>query len=47
MGEIENAKKQYMKCLQFGTDKSVDQKVIGEASEGLEKAEVISNFYSS
>ncbi|KAK9079403.1 hypothetical protein SSX86_001074 [Deinandra increscens subsp. villosa] len=41
MGEIENAKKQYMKCLEFGNDNSVDMKVIAEASEGLEKAQKV------
>jgi len=40
MGDIENAKGHYMKCLQFGDDDSVDRKVIAEASEGLEKVQV-------
>lgn len=41
MGEIENAKEQYMKCLQFGDDDSVDRKLLAEASEGLEKVQVM------
>ncbi|KAL8245149.1 hypothetical protein R6Q59_011407 [Mikania micrantha] len=41
MGEIENAKKQYMKCLQFGNDNNVDRNVIAEVSEGLEKAQKV------
>ncbi|PWA81145.1 dnaJ domain, Tetratricopeptide-like helical domain protein [Artemisia annua] len=43
MGEIENARKQYTECLQSGTDNSVDRKVITEASEGLEKAQKVSD----
>ncbi|KAK1429513.1 hypothetical protein QVD17_11722 [Tagetes erecta] len=41
MGDIENAKGHYMKCLQFGDDDSVDRKVIAEASEGLEKVQKV------
>ncbi|KAM0008904.1 putative DnaJ domain, tetratricopeptide-like helical domain superfamily [Helianthus debilis subsp. tardiflorus] len=41
MGEIENAKQQYMKCLQFRNDNSADGKVIAEASEGLEKVQKV------
>ncbi|XP_024984778.1 uncharacterized protein LOC112520616 isoform X2 [Cynara cardunculus var. scolymus] len=41
IGEPENAKQQYMKCLQSGTDNSVDGKVIAEASEGLEKTQKV------
>ncbi|MFS8005222.1 putative DnaJ domain, tetratricopeptide-like helical domain superfamily [Helianthus anomalus] len=43
MGEIENAKQQYMKCLQFRNDNSADGKVIAEASEGLEKVQKVLN----
>ncbi|XP_076939030.1 uncharacterized protein LOC143607474 [Bidens hawaiensis] len=41
IGEIENAKRQYMKCLEFGNENSVDGKVISEASEGLEKVQKV------
>lgn len=45
MGEIENAKTQYTKCLQL-TDNNVDQKITAEASEGLEKAQVTCIIFS-
>ncbi|GJV92941.1 IQ-DOMAIN 31-like protein [Tanacetum coccineum] len=32
MGELENAKKQYLKCLQSGTDNCWDRKIIADAS---------------
>ncbi|KAI3687798.1 hypothetical protein L1987_81501 [Smallanthus sonchifolius] len=41
MGEFENAKKQYIKCLQSGNSNSGDVKVIAEASEGLEKVQKV------
>ncbi|KAI7749558.1 hypothetical protein M8C21_021925 [Ambrosia artemisiifolia] len=41
MGEIENAKQQYIKCLQFGNGNSTDEKVLAEASEGLEKVQKV------
>lgn len=47
MGEIENARKQYTECLQSGTDNSADRKIVAEASEGLEKAQVMCTFFSA
>ncbi|XP_071701197.1 uncharacterized protein [Rutidosis leptorrhynchoides] len=41
MGEIENAKTQYTKCLQLKADNNVDKKFLSEASEGLEKAQKV------
>ncbi|KAI3822495.1 hypothetical protein L1987_10085 [Smallanthus sonchifolius] len=41
MGEFENAKKQYIKCLQSGNNNSGDMKVTAEASEGLEKVQKV------
>lgn len=43
IGETENAKQQYTKCLQIGNDTCMDKKVIAEASEGLEKAQKVSD----
>ncbi|KAL4592188.1 hypothetical protein LXL04_005175 [Taraxacum kok-saghyz] len=42
IGEIENAKQQYTKCLQPGND-TIDKKVIEEVSEGLQKAQKVSD----
>ncbi|XP_024984367.1 uncharacterized protein LOC112520288 isoform X1 [Cynara cardunculus var. scolymus] len=41
IGEVENASLQYMKCLQSGNDVCVDRKLLVEASEGLEKAQIV------
>lgn len=43
IGETENAKQQYTKCLKFGNDSDMDKKVIAEISEGLEKAQKVSD----
>lgn len=40
LGEIEDASKYFKKCLQSGSDICVDRKIIVEASEGLQKAQV-------
>ncbi|KAJ8551339.1 hypothetical protein K7X08_000709 [Anisodus acutangulus] len=39
LGEVENASKFFMKCLQHGPEACVDRKILVEASEGLEKAQ--------
>nr|GMD19264.1 tpr repeat-containing thioredoxin ttl1 [Ipomoea batatas] len=44
LGEIQNASKYFMKCLQEGSDTCVDRKLLVEASEGLEKAQKLSNY---
>lgn len=44
IGEVEKATLQYMKCLQSGSDVCVDRKLLVEASEGLEKAQVFDVF---
>nr|XP_043611364.1 uncharacterized protein LOC122582995 [Erigeron canadensis] len=41
IGEVEKATLQYMKCLQSGSDVCVDRKLLVEASEGLEKAQKV------
>ncbi|KAI3743531.1 hypothetical protein L1987_61241 [Smallanthus sonchifolius] len=41
IGEVENATFQYMKCLQSGSDVCVDRKLLVDASEGLEKAQKV------
>ncbi|KAI3512205.1 hypothetical protein L1887_19474 [Cichorium endivia] len=41
IGEVENATLQYMKCLQSGNDVYVDRKLLVEASEGLTKAQKV------
>ncbi|KAK9068414.1 hypothetical protein SSX86_012527 [Deinandra increscens subsp. villosa] len=41
IGEVENATVQYMKCLQSGNDVCVDRKLLVDASEGLEKAQKV------
>ncbi|KAD3337673.1 hypothetical protein E3N88_33193 [Mikania micrantha] len=41
IGEIENATVQYMKCLQSGSDVCMDRKLLVDASEGLEKAQKV------
>jgi DnaJ family protein C protein 7 len=40
LGEIEDASRYFKKCLQSGSDICVDRKIIVEASEGLQKAQV-------
>ncbi|OAY48487.1 uncharacterized protein LOC110617158 isoform X2 [Manihot esculenta] len=42
LGEVEDASQYFMKCLQFGNDVCVDRKVAVEASEGLQKAQKVS-----
>ncbi|CAN4119849.1 unnamed protein product [Withania somnifera] len=42
LGEVENASKFFMKCLQHGPEACVDRKILVEASEGLEKAQRVS-----
>ncbi|KAL4334862.1 hypothetical protein GQ457_07G043330 [Hibiscus cannabinus] len=39
LGEVENAMEYFRKCLQSGTDVCVDRKVAVEASDGLQKAQ--------
>ncbi|PWA86756.1 heat shock protein [Artemisia annua] len=41
IGEVEKATLQYMKCLQSGSDVCMDRKLLVEASEGLEKAQKV------
>lgn len=40
LGEIEDASRYFKKCLQSGSEICVDRKIIVEASEGLQKAQV-------
>lgn len=42
LGEVENASKFFMKCLQHGPEACVDRKILVETSEGLEKAQRVS-----
>lgn len=42
LGEIEDASRYFKKCLQSGSDICVDRKIIVEASEGLQKAQRVS-----
>ncbi|KAK4708960.1 hypothetical protein R3W88_029885 [Solanum pinnatisectum] len=42
LGEVENASKFFMTCLQHGPEVCVDRKILVEASEGLEKAQRVS-----
>ncbi|ESQ41213.1 hypothetical protein EUTSA_v10012476mg [Eutrema salsugineum] len=42
LGEIEDASMYFKKCLQSGSDICVDRKIIVEASEGLQKAQRVS-----
>ncbi|CAI9768623.1 unnamed protein product [Fraxinus pennsylvanica] len=41
LGEVENATLHFMKCLQAGPEVCVDRKLIIEASEGLQKAQKV------
>ncbi|KAH9789979.1 Heat shock protein DnaJ with tetratricopeptide repeat-containing protein [Citrus sinensis] len=42
LGEIEDASKYFRMCLQSGSDVCVDQKIAVEASDGLQKAQKVS-----
>ncbi|KAM3398426.1 hypothetical protein P3S68_001941 [Capsicum galapagoense] len=42
LGEVENSSNFFMKCLQHGPEACVDRKILVEASEGLEKAQRVS-----
>ncbi|KAG7555045.1 DnaJ domain [Arabidopsis suecica] len=42
LGEIEDASRYFKKCLQSGSEICVDRKIIVEASEGLQKAQRVS-----
>ncbi|CAA7039857.1 unnamed protein product [Microthlaspi erraticum] len=42
LGEIEDASRYFKKCLQSGSDICVDRKIIVEASDGLQKAQRVS-----
>lgn len=42
LGEVEDASRHFMKCLQPGSEACVDRKLVLEASEGLEKAQKVS-----
>ncbi|KAF8115956.1 hypothetical protein N665_0025s0391 [Sinapis alba] len=42
LGEIEDASRYFKKCLQSGSDICVDRKIVVEASEGLQKAQRLS-----
>ncbi|XP_010519774.1 PREDICTED: uncharacterized protein LOC104799115 isoform X2 [Tarenaya hassleriana] len=42
LGEIEDASRYFKKCLQCGSDICVDRKIFVEASEGLQKAQKVS-----
>lgn len=44
LGEVDNASLHYIKCLQAGSDVCADRKLLVEASEGLEKAQKVSEF---
>ncbi|XP_059625039.1 uncharacterized protein LOC132268238 isoform X2 [Cornus florida] len=46
LGEFEDASLHFKKCLQSGSDISVDQKLLVEASEGLLKAQKVSECMS-
>lgn len=43
VGEVENALLHFTRCLQSGSDVCVDRKILVEASEGLEKAQKVSD----
>lgn len=40
LGEVEGASQYFKRCLQLGTDVSIDRKIPVEASDGLQKAQV-------
>nr|CAD1840027.1 unnamed protein product [Ananas comosus var. bracteatus] len=44
LGEIEDALKNFKKCLQSNKEATLDQKILTEASEGLQKAQKVSDY---
>ncbi|XP_027360431.1 uncharacterized protein LOC113868759 isoform X2 [Abrus precatorius] len=44
LGEVEGASQYFKRCLQSGTDVCVDRKIAVEASDGLQKAQKVSDF---
>lgn len=44
LGDVENASRHFIACLQSGNDACVDQKLALEASEGLEKSHRVSEW---
>jgi len=44
LGEVEDAVQYFKRCLRLGIDVCVDQKTAVEASDGLQKAQVIFLF---
>ncbi|KAL1324521.1 hypothetical protein AAHE18_13G096600 [Arachis hypogaea] len=44
LGEVEDASQYFKKCLQSGIDVCVDRKIAVEASEGLQKAQKVSDL---
>ncbi|KAK7312178.1 hypothetical protein VNO77_35856 [Canavalia gladiata] len=44
LGEVEDASQYFKRCLQSGTDVCVDRKIAVEASDGLQKAQKVSDF---
>ncbi|KAK2381272.1 Heat shock protein DnaJ with tetratricopeptide repeat-containing protein [Trifolium repens] len=44
LGEVEGASQYFKRCLQPGSDVSVDRKIAVEASDGLQKAQKVSDF---
>ncbi|KAI8526133.1 hypothetical protein RHMOL_Rhmol13G0285100 [Rhododendron molle] len=42
LGEVEDASPHFMKCLQSGSEACMDRKLVLEASEGLDKAQKVS-----
>ncbi|KAF3794539.1 DnaJ-like protein subfamily C member 7 [Nymphaea thermarum] len=41
LGDVQDASTYYKKCLQFGSNSNADQKVVTEASDGLQKAQQV------
>lgn len=41
LGEVEDASKYFKRCLQSGSEICVDRKIVVEASDGLQKAQVL------
>ncbi|XP_031474202.1 uncharacterized protein LOC116246453 isoform X2 [Nymphaea colorata] len=41
LGDVQDALTYYKKCLQFGSNSNADQKVVTEASDGLQKAQQV------
>ncbi|KAE9593436.1 putative DnaJ domain, tetratricopeptide-like helical domain-containing protein [Lupinus albus] len=44
LGEVEGASRYFKRCLQSGIDVCVDRKIAVEASDGLQKAQKVSDF---